>query len=1021
MAGAPIRAAFGAMAFGLVCLLFAGDALARGGMPQSAAPLAHPSSQPFEPLIISFGLAIFVLIIAVAYLAQKDDAARLASQQRAEKFDSLINHMTQGLAAFDANGHMTFANLSYFQLYNLNPAEFHEGAHVREFLTARIRAGTFTGCVDAYLDDMHKDSEGGSIARRQIELPDGRSIAILRAPMPDGGWLTTHEDVTEQIRLRKDIQSTKEFLQSIIDKFPLGMSVIDVTTNKFVLVNQAGEKFSSPVTNDYVGHSLNEVFPAEIAAGIQARNDIALANPNEEYRVEFQTPHEGQPATILARRIVMNGEDGKAQFLLTILENVSEMRRLSREVEASKRFLEHIIDSLPISVVVKSADDLRYLLVNRVFEQLTGKTRDEVVGKRMNTFCGAEDSDSIEKFDRAAIAGVASARNIVSTYHAPDGKALSFRTQRHVIRDDNQKPEFLISLFEDVTEQKNLADEIKETKSFLEQIIDEIPVALLVKRVDDGVYVTCNRQAEKMINKPRNQVVGMCLDDVAGPMTIKDIAARDRVAIAMKGEVFTSEMPLIRKGQPSGLLMTRRVAIGDAQGKPKYLVTTYADVTDRRQSEQRLAYMAFHDALTRLPNRAAFVQSLEQMIDSCSQIEEKFAVISIDLDRFKEINDVCGHAFGDKLLIEVSKRIQAASMGAVVARLSGDEFGLIVDGEQPEAGKGLATRIVQSMKDEFEIDGQSVRASLTCGIAIYPDNGIDAAALLANADAALSRGKSNARGSIRFFEAEMDLQLREMRALHHDLASAMKNSELFLHYQPQAIAGLEIVGFESLIRWNHPVRGMVPPSAFIPIAEESGLIIELGEWILRDACREAASWQKPLQIAVNLSPAQFQHGDLVGLVHSILLETGLAPSRLELEITEGVLIRDFDRGLSLLRRLKALGVKIAMDDFGSGYSSLAYLQAFPFDKIKIDRDFVMNLGRNKQSAAIIRSVIGLGHGLNVPIVAEGVETKEQLQFLVDESCDQYQGYFIGRPNLISEFDEIIGREGEKSQKVSSVA
>ena len=246
---------------------------------------------------------------------------------------------------------------------------------------------------------------------------------------------------------------------------------------------------------------------------------------------------------------------------------------------------------------------------------------------------------------------------------------------------------------------------------------------------------------------------------------------------------------------------------------------------------------------------------------------------------------------------------------------------------------------------------------------------------------------------------------------------AIKNGELSLYYQPQAmsrqtVGDSEIIGFEALARWLHPVRGFVPPSDFIPLAEESGLIVEMGEWILREACREAASWSMPLQIAVNLSPAQFMHGDVVSLVHSILLETGLAPGRLELEITEGVLIEDFDRGLALLRRLKALGVRISMDDFGSGYSSLSYLQAFPFDKIKIDRAFVMNLGRNPQSAAIVRAVIGLGHGLEMSIVAEGVETQEQLSFLAEQGCDAVQGYFIGKPAA----DRTIRRAGRPRRR-----
>jgi len=421
-----------------------------------------------------------------------------------------------------------------------------------------------------------------------------------------------------------------------------------------------------------------------------------------------------------------------------------------------------------------------------------------------------------------------------------------------------------------------------------------------------------------------------------------------------------------------------------------------------------------------LPNRAAFLQALAQMIEACAGTDEEFAVLSVDLDGLKEINDVFGHAVGDKLLVEVARRLQTSARGGVVARLSGDEFGLIIDGRQPAAGKGLAEHLVEALADEFQIDGRSVRIGITTGISVFPHNGGDAASLLANAGAALFRAKAESRGSIRIFEPEMDQQIRDRRALHQDLSLAIKNGELSLHYQPQAMLRhrdgfQEIIGFEALARWLHPQRGFVPPGEFIPLAEESGLIVEMGEWILREACREAASWPKPLQIAVNLSPAQFMHGDLVGLVHSILFETGLAAGRLELEITEGVLIEDIDRGLALLRRLKALGVHIAMDDFGSGYSSLTYLQAFPFDKIKIDRTFVMNLGSNSQSAAIIRAVIGLGFGLDVPIMAEGVETQEQLDFLRKADCSRVQGYFIGKPAPIKQYSSLIGL-GDKTME-----
>ena len=563
----------------------------------------------------------------------------------------------------------------------------------------------------------------------------------------------------------------------------------------------------------------------------------------------------------------------------------------------------------------------------------------------------------------------------------------------------------------DALERKSLSRELESTKKFLETVVDNIPVSLIVQRASDGHYLLANRPAEALLNRRREDVVGLTVSDIFDPRDAKLILARDEMAIRTGG--FLTQHP-ISTSEGLRLFLTRRVTVAAADGEPQYLIKTHEDVTDRRQTESRMVHMAYHDGLTDLPNRTAFLKALSQMIESCQGTNDEFAVLSVDLDGLKEINDVFGHAVGDKLLIEVAHRIQEAAHGGLVARLSGDEFGVIIDGGQPAAGKALAERLVEAMTPEFLVDGKSVRVGLSCGIALFPRDGIDPASLLSNSGAALFRAKKRSRGSIGIFDPDMDRQIRDRRALHQDLSSAIRNGELSLHYQPQARTGHklgdgDVTGFEALARWTHPTRGLVLPDDFIPLAEESGLIVAMGEWVLREACREAASWPNPKQISVNLSPVQFVHGDLVGLVHSILQETGLEPSRLELEITEGVLIEDFERSLALLRRLKALGVRISMDDFGSGYSSLSYFQAFPFDKIKIDRAFVMYLGCNPQSAAIVRAVIGLGHGLDVSILAEGVETPEQLGFLADEGCDAVQGYFIGRPEPIAQYATLVGR------------
>ena len=421
-------------------------------------------------------------------------------------------------------------------------------------------------------------------------------------------------------------------------------------------------------------------------------------------------------------------------------------------------------------------------------------------------------------------------------------------------------------------------------------------------------------------------------------------------------------------------------------------VATHDEITERKRSEAKIAHLAHHDVLTGLPNRAAFNESFAATLERAKRSGEQFALLCLDLDRFKYVNDLFGHAVGDALLCEVARRLKAASGGAFLARIGGDEFTIIVTGNQlPNTTARLAERIVTALGDCILVDGRKLTANASVGVAVYPNDATDGEKLICNADAALYRAKAEGPGSYRFFEPEMDRQLRESREVQHDLMSALEKDEFRLVYQPEALIDGTVIGFEALLRWHHPTRGLIPPSTFIPLAEDGGVIIPLGEWILRTACREAASWKSNALLAVNLSPAQFRHGDLPGMVHAILFETGLSPSRLELEITENVLIDDFSRAQATLRRLKTLGVKIAMDDFGTGYSSLSYLQSFPFDKIKVDRSFVSDLETNNNNAAIVRAVITLTKSLKLPELAEGVETEAQRLIMSREGCDQIQG------------------------------
>jgi diguanylate cyclase len=415
-----------------------------------------------------------------------------------------------------------------------------------------------------------------------------------------------------------------------------------------------------------------------------------------------------------------------------------------------------------------------------------------------------------------------------------------------------------------------------------------------------------------------------------------------------------------------------------------------------------------HDPVTGLPNRVALYQGLARTLSEASVSEKSFAVARVDIDRFKEINDAFGQSKGDIVLTRIAERLTATCSSDFVARPGGDEFTLICSiGAEAGTVENVCTRLSSMQCNKFDIDGETIPVGCTIGISIYPQDGTDAETLIAHADAALYRAKADERGTLRLFEPALDRHLREKRLLQRDSVAAIEKEEFELYFQPQAASEGRIVGFEALVRWKNAKRGMVSPGVFIPVAEEAGLISLIDEWVLREAFREAASWTNPLSIAVNLSPIDFRRGDISSTILSVLLETGLDPRRLEVEITGDILIDDFERAISLLRKIKNLGVRIALDDFGTGYSSLSYLQSFPFDKIKLDQSFVRKIGSSDKSTAIVQAIVGLGRALAVPVIAEGVETANQLAFLAKEGCTELQGYLMGRPQPIAYYNDVV--------------
>ena len=565
-----------------------------------------------------------------------------------------------------------------------------------------------------------------------------------------------------------------------------------------------------------------------------------------------------------------------------------------------------------------------------------------------------------------------------------------------------------------------------------------IAIALAAAVLDRRAKGELGRQQVVLDTALENMSQGLCMFDADGKIMLfneryaamfrrTDIALAGRLLVDVlreeqaKGqwqgdanEFFARLVVDAREGRTTSQIVNRfgrsiRVVNQPMQGGG--WVATFEDITEWLEAQAKISHMARHDALTGLPNRVLFHEQLEQGLRRAGS-GDQLAVLCLDLDHFKDINDSLGHPIGDALLKEVGRRLRATvGESDTVARLGGDEFSVVQIGRSEEAAaRSLAGRLVEAISAPYEIDGHQIVIGVSIGISLSPQDGSDPDELLKNADLALYRAKADGRGTYRFFETGMDARAQARRLLEMDLRAALQRDEFQPYYQPiRDVASGRVVAFEALLRWNHPQRGLIAPINFIPLAEETGLIVQLGEFMLRSACADAATWPDDIDVAVNLSPVQFKNPNLIASVTEALTASGLAARRLELEITESVLLQNSETTLTTLHELRAMGVRISLDDFGTGYSSLSYLRSFPFDKIKIDRSFVSELATREDSMAIIRAVTGLGRSLGIVTTAEGVENDAQLELLRREGCTQAQGYLFSKPRPASDVALMLER------------
>ena len=954
--------------------------------------------------------------------AHEDVTERVRADQALREqnilFDAALENMAHGLCMLDKDWRVVVRNRRYLEMYGLTPEETLPGTPVLEVIRSGMARGTHDGkqTAEEYLAAFKQraaESKDGIIDRRVVIR--GRLLAVRHQQMANGGWVGTFEDITEREHAAEELSEQYRRFDAALENMAHGLCMFDKDWRVIVHNQRFLELYGLSPEAVQPGTPLVDLIRFTQENRVHASSGQTPEEVLEDFKRRLAHKQDGEPAMVRrfadGRLIAIRYQALENGHQVCTYEDITERERAAEELKEQHSRFDVALNNMAHGLCMFDKD-WRVVVRNRRYLELYGLGPNDAqpgtplldmmrqsIDRGMHT-----GKATAEKFFADFIKRVTVDREPVVHRRLTSGRLLA-------VRHEPMENGGWVGTYEDITERERAAEELKEQHSRFDIALNNMAHGLCMFDQNMHLIVSNKRYAEMFNLDPAKVRPGMSVYDVIG---LSFAVGNHRHRDFTLDEFYNNYVASLREGN---LIAHRHLADGRiikvthepmAQGG---WVAIYEDITERHRAEESIAHMARHDALTQLPNR---VLLREKMAEGLARIEthnETMAVCYLDLDNFKGVNDTLGHPIGDKLLGIIAARVRGVvGEDDTIARLGGDEFAVLQSNSSADAAGKLARRLVEVISEPIHIDGQEINSSVSIGIALAPNDGSAADHLMKCADLALYRAKAEGRGTFRFFEPDMDARIQARRALEVDLRRALTSGEFSLAYQPQInLAGNELVAMEALLRWHHPQRGPVPPSEFIPLAEETGLIVPLGEWVLREACKDAAQWPKSVRVAVNLSPVQFRNRGLVTMVTQALAAARVAPNRLELEITEAVLLQDDEMIVTMLHQLRALGVRIAMDDFGTGYSSLSYLRSFPFDKIKIDRSFIKDIDRNRDSAVIIKAIASLGQSLGIETTAEGVETEEQLEIVRRAGCTEMQGYLVSKPRPAAEAADLIAQ------------